>query len=111
VRSYSAVEEWLGDRCKALYKDKKIVPMKELVNETDEKTGKPAPQVYQPCMYANQWLTVMLPALGYGAADLQPADGGYSRSPSNVAGCASGAAWPSYDSMPAHSPNESLSSL
>ena len=66
VRSYAAVEDWLEDRCKALHKDKKIVPMKELVNETDEKTGKPAPQVYQPCMYANQWLTVMLPALGYG---------------------------------------------
>jgi hypothetical protein len=66
VRSYSAVEDWLEERCKALHKDKKIVPMKELVSETDEKTGKPAPQVYQPCMYANQWLTVMLPALGYG---------------------------------------------
>ena len=66
VRSYSAVEDWIEERCKALHKDKKIIPMKELVNETDEKTGKPAPQVYQPCMYANQWLTVMLPALGYG---------------------------------------------
>ena len=66
VRSYSAVEDWIEERCKALHKDKKIVPMKELVSETDEKTGKAAPQVYQPCMYANQWLTVMLPALGYG---------------------------------------------
>ncbi|MDQ3341439.1 MAG: peptidylprolyl isomerase [Myxococcota bacterium] len=66
VRSYSAVEDWIEERCKALHKDKKIVPMKELVSESDEKTGKPAPQVYQPCMYANQWLTVMLPALGYG---------------------------------------------
>lgn len=66
VRSYAAVEEWLEDRCKALAKDKKIVPMAELVRETDEKTGKPAPQVYQPCMYAGQWLTVMLPAIGYG---------------------------------------------
>lgn len=65
-RSFGAVEEWIEERCKALHKDKKIVPMKELVRETDEKTGKAAPQVYQPCMYANQWLGVMLPALGYG---------------------------------------------
>jgi parvulin-like peptidyl-prolyl isomerase len=66
VRSYAAVEDWIEERCKALQKDKKIVPMKELVRETDDKTGKETAQVYQPCMYANQWLTVMLPALGYG---------------------------------------------
>jgi PPIC-type PPIASE domain len=66
VRSYAAVEEWIEERCKALHKDKKIVPMKDLVRETDEKTGKETATVYQPCMYANEWLTVMLPALGYG---------------------------------------------
>ncbi|HLL25241.1 MAG TPA: peptidylprolyl isomerase, partial [Kofleriaceae bacterium] len=42
ARSFFAVEEWIEQRCKALHKEKKIVPMQDLVNETDEKTGKPA---------------------------------------------------------------------
>jgi hypothetical protein len=66
VRSYGAAEEWIEQRCRDLAKDKKIIPMAELVRETDEKTGQPAPQVYQPCMYATQWLPVMFPALRYG---------------------------------------------
>ncbi len=59
VRSYTLVEDWLDARCKALAADKKIVPSAELVAESDDK-GKPVPQIYTPCMYANQWLPVMI---------------------------------------------------
>jgi len=59
VRSYTLVEEWLEDRCKTLTKDKRIVPARELVAESDDK-GAPMPQVYQPCMYSNQYLSAML---------------------------------------------------
>jgi hypothetical protein len=72
VRGWAAAEEWIQERCKALSKDKLIVPMKELVSETDDK-GNAAPQVYQPCMFQgftgmkqDEWLTLMLPALGIG---------------------------------------------
>ena len=50
VRSMVAAEDWIEQRCKALSKSKDIVPAKAYITEqTDE--GKPAPQIYQPCMF------------------------------------------------------------
>ncbi len=49
ARANAAVNEWLLDRCEALTKDKKIVPLADLIRENDDQ-GKPLPTVYRPCM-------------------------------------------------------------
>jgi hypothetical protein len=51
LRGQVLVESWLRDRCVALAKEGKIVPMHDLIRETDD-AGKPLPVVYRPCGFS-----------------------------------------------------------